>query len=133
ASRGRPPARPRALSEPAPRGGIGSTIWVNFTEPHTTFTKPKTDGQSTMGMRQYRRYRDTRTATSTMLMLALLSLGMYSSARAQDSTGPELQPTGEVRQATVGTPRVLTLKNLAQARLQVRTAQPVGAQQGASL
>lgn len=85
-----------------------------------------------MGMRQYRPHRETRTATRALLIAAFLSLGICNSAEAQDSTGPELQPTGEVRQATVGTPRVVTLKNLPQARLQIRTAQPVGAQ-GASL
>src|ERR1700730_18250199 len=80
-----------------------------------------------MGMRQYRRHRETRTATGALLIAGFLSLGMCNPAKAQDLTGPELQPTGEVRQGTVGRPRVVTLKNFPQARLQVRTVQPLGA------
>jgi hypothetical protein len=55
-------------------------------------------------------------------MAALLYLGTDNSAVAQQSAESRLEATARVGQATVGVPSVVMLKNIPQAKAQIRTS-----------
>jgi hypothetical protein len=77
--------------------------------------------------KRYGSCRETRTLTKPVLIVALLSLGTYTAAVAQQSKGPQADATAQPSQAAAGVPSVVVMENLPQATTQVQTPRQSGA------